>query len=73
MDDGARQGATGHDGIDPADPSYMTSRDVAQLLRVSVETVRRAARAGRLQCVKIGSLRRYTLEQVEAWTCGGSA
>jgi excisionase family DNA binding protein len=48
------------------EPHYST-QELAELLSVNPETVRRAAAAGELPSVRVGRIRRYPLSAVEAW------
>lgn len=47
-----------------ADPEYIDAADAARILRVSVQTVRRETRAGRLPAIKIGRGYRYNIEDL---------
>jgi excisionase family DNA binding protein len=46
---------------------YYTTRELAELLRVHPETIRRAARRGELRSVRIGLERRYPESAVIEW------
>lgn len=52
--------------MDPTLPAFLTTDDVANLLRVSQETIRRKARSGELQCVPGLRVYRFPREQVLA-------
>ena len=46
---------------------HYTTRELAELLAVHQETIRREAGRGRLQSVRVGSDRRYSESAVRAW------
>jgi len=46
---------------------HYTTRELAELLAVHQETIRREAARGRLQSVRVGSDRRYSESAVRAW------
>jgi excisionase family DNA binding protein len=46
---------------------HYTGRELARLLAVNPETIRRAAAAGRLRSVRVGSERRYPESAVSEW------
>lgn len=46
---------------------HYTGRELAELLAVNPETIRRAAASGRLRSVRVGSERRYPESGVKAW------
>ncbi len=46
---------------------HYTTRELAELLSVHPETVRREAARGRLRSVRIGAERRYAQSAVEEW------
>ena len=48
------------------EPHY-TTQELAELLAVNPETIRRAAASGELRSVRVGRVRRYPLSAVEAW------
>ncbi len=48
------------------EPHYST-QELAELLAVNPETVRRAAASGELRSVRVGRVRRYSQSAVEAW------
>jgi excisionase family DNA binding protein len=48
------------------EPHY-TTQELADLLSVNPETIRRAAASGELSSVRVGRVRRYALSAVEAW------
>jgi len=50
------------------DGETLTAAEVADKLKVDVETVRRMCRSGKWQATKIGRLYRFTPEQYEAIT-----
>jgi excisionase family DNA binding protein len=53
---------------------HYTTRELAELLAIHPETVRREAARGRLQSVRVGAERRYPQSAVEAWLReGGNA
>jgi excisionase family DNA binding protein len=49
---------------------HYTTSELAELLSVNPETVRRAAASGELRSVRVGRVRRYALSAVEAWLSG---
>jgi excisionase family DNA binding protein len=51
------------------EPHY-TGRQLAALLAVNPETIRRAAATGRLRSVRVGSERRYPESAVKDWLAG---
>ena len=50
----------------PLEP-YSTTAELAAMLRVNAETIRRAARRGELRSVRIGHERRYAESAVRDW------
>lgn len=46
---------------------HYTTRELAELLSVHPETVRREAARGRLRSVRVGAERRYPQSAVEEW------
>jgi excisionase family DNA binding protein len=46
---------------------HYTTRELAELLAVCQETVRREAARGRLRSVRVGAERRYPQSAVEEW------
>jgi excisionase family DNA binding protein len=46
---------------------HYTTRELAELLSVHPETIRREAARGRLRSVRVGAERRYSQSAVEAW------
>ena len=46
---------------------HYTTRELADLLHVNPETVRRAARRGDLGSIRVGLERRYSESAVSAW------
>ena len=48
-----------------------TLHDLSRLTSTHEATLRRAIRAGRLDCIRLGRLIRVTPLQVEAYLCGG--
>ncbi len=46
---------------------HYTTRELAELLSVHPETIRREAARGRLRSVRVGAERRYPQSAVEAW------
>jgi excisionase family DNA binding protein len=46
---------------------HYTTRELAELLSVHPETIRREAARGRLRSVRIGAERRYAQSAVEEW------
>jgi excisionase family DNA binding protein len=51
------------------EPHY-SGKALAGLLSVNPETIRRAAAAGRLRSVRVGTERRYPESAVKAWLSG---
>ena len=49
---------------------HYTGKELAELLAVNPETIRRAAASGRLRSVRVGSERRYPESAVKAWLAG---
>jgi excisionase family DNA binding protein len=49
---------------------HYTGKELAELLAVNPETIRRAAAAGRLRSVRVGSERRYPESAVREWLDG---
>ena len=49
---------------------HYRGRELADLLAVNAETIRRAAEAGRLRSVRVGRERRYPESAVKAWLAG---
>jgi excisionase family DNA binding protein len=47
--------------------SLWTDEDVATYLRVSVQTVQKWAKQGRLPVLKVGSLNRFDREVIKRW------
>lgn len=47
--------------------SHYTGRQLAELLAVNPETIRRAAASGALRSVRVGSERRYPESAVKEW------
>ena len=52
---------------------HYTTRELAELLSIHPETVRREAARGRLRSVRVGAERRYPHSAVEAWLRGSEA
>lgn len=48
-------------------PTYLTARDVQELIRVDRSTIYRMAESGRLPAIKVGSQWRFPADEVEAW------
>jgi excisionase family DNA binding protein len=46
---------------------HYTTRELAELLQVHPETIRRAAARGELRSVRVGSERRYPESAVKEW------
>jgi excisionase family DNA binding protein len=46
---------------------HLSTQEVAELLSVNPETVRRAAASGALRSVRVGRVRRYALSAVRDW------
>ena len=46
---------------------HLTTQELAELLAVNPETVRRAAASGDLPSVRVGRVRRYALSAVQKW------
>ena len=53
----------------PLEPpaKWLRPRDAAEYCAVSIETIRRAARAGRLRAVKVGRVLRTTRAWLDEW------
>jgi excisionase family DNA binding protein len=49
-----------------AELTYLTPREAARYLHVSFATLRRASDRGEVRCVRIGKLRRYSRESLDA-------
>ena len=49
---------------------HYTGKALAEALSVNPETIRRAAAAGKLRSVRVGSERRYPASAVRAWLAG---
>ena len=52
---------------------HYTTRELAELLSIHPETVRREAARGRLRSVRVGAERRYAQSAVDAWLRSGEA
>jgi len=46
---------------------YYTTQELAELLSVNPETIRRAAASGALRSVRVGRVRRYSDSAVSEW------
>lgn len=46
---------------------HVTTKELAELLAVHPETIRRAAASGRLRSLRVGRDRRYSESAVRAW------
>lgn len=46
---------------------HYSSRELAELLSVNAETIRRAAASGALKSVRVGRVRRYAKSAVAEW------
>jgi excisionase family DNA binding protein len=53
-------------------PTYLTARDVQDLIRVDRSTIYRMAESGRLPAIKVGRQWRFPADQVEAWLNGSN-
>lgn len=53
--------------MDPIDQRHYSTQELADLLRVHPETIRRAAARGELRSVRVGSERRYPESAVRDW------
>lgn len=51
----------------------LDSEDAAKLLGVHAATVQRMARAGKLPCVKVGKLWRFSVHELDAWVASGAS
>jgi excisionase family DNA binding protein len=51
--------------------SLLDSEDAAKLLGVHAATVQRMARAGKIPCVRVGKLWRFSVSQLNAWVASG--
>lgn len=49
------------------DDRLMNAHEVAELLQVDVEWVRRHTRAGNVPCITLGRYRRYRRSDIVAW------
>ena len=56
-------------------PTYLTARDVQELIRVDRSTIYRMAESGRLPAIKVGRQWRFPADAVHAWlaACGNGA
>lgn len=48
-------------------PTYLTARDVQELIRVDRSTIYRMAESGRLPAIKVGRQWRFPADEIEAW------
>src|ERR1700674_1930580 len=53
--------------IDSKSEAVLTSREAAQLLKISPATLQRLARAGKVPAIKIGKLWRYSNSALDEW------
>jgi excisionase family DNA binding protein len=53
--------------LDAIDQRHYRTKELAGLLRVNPETIRRAAARGELRSVRVGSERRYPESAVKDW------
>ena len=51
----------------PTSPTYLTARDVQELIRVDRSTIYRMAESGRLPAIKVGRQWRFPAGAIEAW------
>jgi excisionase family DNA binding protein len=51
----------------------INARDAAKLLGVHAATVLRMARAGKIPCVKVGKLWRFSVSELDAWVAAGTS
>jgi excisionase family DNA binding protein len=51
----------------PTSPTYLTARDVQELIRVDRSTIYRMAESGRLPAIKVGRQWRFPADAVHAW------
>ena len=51
----------------PTSPTYLTARDVQELIRVDRSTIYRMAESGRLPAIKVGRQWRFPADAVQAW------
>ena len=54
-------------------PTYLTARDVQDLIRVDRSTIYRMAESGRLPAIKVGRQWRFPADAVQAWLEAASA
>jgi excisionase family DNA binding protein len=50
----------------------LNSKNAAKFLGVHAATVLRMARAGRIPCVRVGKLWRFSISQLDAWVASGT-
>ena len=48
-------------------PTILTAQEVADLIGVNVQTVYRLSRRGEIPSFKVGTLTRFSQEQISAW------
>ena len=52
-------------------PQIMTTKEVAEYLRLHEITVCKYAAEGKIPAIRIGRVCRFDKEAIDAWTCGG--
>ena len=58
---------------DPAEPAFLTTREVAELLRVKERKVYDLAASGGIPCRRVTGKLLFPRAEIEAWLAGGTA